>query len=42
MLTLHMVRAPKGLEHGMMLTGSAFGVRTDQLSNLQVTPTFKV
>ena len=40
-LTLHLVTAQKWLEHGMALTGSAFRVSTDQLSNLQATQSLK-
>ena len=40
-LTLHLVTAQKGLGHGMVLTGSAFHVSTDQLSNLRATQSLK-
>ena len=40
-LTRHLVTEQKGLEHGMALTGSAFHVRTDQLSNLQAAQSLK-
>ena len=40
-LTLHLVTAQKGLERGMALTGSAFHVSTDQLSNLWATQSLK-
>ena len=40
-LTLHLVTTQKGLEHGMALTGSAFHVKTNQLSNLQAAQSLK-